>query len=100
MSVGEIDGVEESSGLRTTSAAIRTTPCRMYNLTLIAGTAASSITLYDNASAASGTVLAKVSEATAGASRHQHYGKPVAASNGIYAALTGANAAYIVYSVK
>lgn len=90
-----------SSDRRTADAAILNAPGRLRGLILEGdGTNAASVILYDNASAASGTILAKLAlKAVSGDlildMNIQDSG--IVALNGIYADVTGTGAAYIVY---
>ena len=86
-----------SSGLNTADAAIAVGRNRINAVTLIGGSTASSVILYDNASAASGTVLAKLTQATNLGMTHVLFENPVFAENGIYADVDGTGAEYIVY---
>lgn len=87
-----------SSDLLSASAAIMVYPGRLMGLTVLTdGTNAATVTIYDNASAASGLVLAKliVPGATSSvAQRLPDFG--VVANNGIYASISGTGAACIV----
>src|SRR5688500_9746023 len=88
-----------SSGLKTASAAIMAMPGTLLGLVLIPGSDLSTITLYDSASAASGTVLAKIviDPAVDAGSRELVISEcGVVCNNGIYAALSGTDAEYIV----
>lgn len=86
-----------SSGLKTADAVIATGKNRINAVTLIGGSTASSVILYDNASAASGTVLAKATQPTSGVTTHIIFDNPIMAHAGIYADVTGTSAEYIVY---
>lgn len=87
-----------SSGLQAADAAIANGRNRINAVTLITdGTNAASVILYDNASAASGTVLAKVTAAGAQNTMHVIFENPVVAEEGVYADVTGTGAGYIVY---
>lgn len=87
-----------SSGLKTADTSIATGRNRINAITLIAdGTNAASVVVYDNASAASGLELAKVTALAGQGTVHVLFENPVITENGIYADVTGANAAYIVY---
>lgn len=87
-----------SSGLKTANAVIASGKNRINSVTLITdGTNAGTIVIYDNASAASGTVLAKVKCSGAGLVQHVVFENPVVAQDGIYADVTGTGAEYIVY---
>lgn len=87
-----------SSGLKTADASIATGVNRINAVTLLGdGTNAASLILYDNASAASGTVLAKVTQLATARLTHILFDNPVFAEKGIYADVTGTGAEYIVY---
>lgn len=86
-----------SSGLKTADAAIATGVNRVNAVTLLGdGTNAASLILYDN-TAASGTVLAKVTQLATARLTHIIFENPVYAEKGIYADVTGTGAEYIVY---
>lgn len=88
-----------SSGLKAASAAITALPGRFHGLVVVTdGTNAATIIVYDNASAASGTVLAKV--LVPGASGYgvvQIPDQGIEAINGIYCSVSGTGAAAVVY---
>lgn len=87
-----------SSGLKTADAVIQTGRNRINAVTLITdGTNAASVIVYDNPSAASGLVLAKVTASGAQNTMHVIFENPVAAEDGLYADVTGTGAGYIVY---
>jgi len=87
-----------SSDLKSADAVIATGVNRINAVTLITdGTNAASVIVYDNASAASGKVLAKVSAAGAQNTMHVIFENPVYAELGLYADVTGTGAGYIVY---
>ena len=87
-----------SSDLKSADGIIATGRSRVNAVTLITdGTNAANVILYDNASAASGLVLAKVSAAGAQNTVHVIFENPVITENGIYADVTGTGANYIVY---
>lgn len=87
-----------SSGLKNADAVISGGRNRINAITLLGdGTNAASLILYDNASAASGTVLAKVTQLATARLTHILFDNPVFAENGIYADVTGTGAEYIVY---
>ena len=86
-----------SSGLKTSDAAIRARPAALCSVTVLTdGTNAATAIIYDNASAASGTVLAKVIVAGADRVAHIAFDSPVEASNGIYLDIGGTGAECIV----
>lgn len=87
-----------SSGLKTADAVIGNGRNRINAITLLGdGTNAASLIVYDNASAASGTVLAKVTAAAATRFTHVIFENPVIAEDGLYADVSGTNAEYIIY---
>jgi len=87
-----------SSGLKTTDTAIATGRNRINAITLLAdGVNAANVIIYDNASSASGTVLAKVKIATGSVIQHVIFENPVITEEGIFADVTGTGAEYIVY---
>lgn len=94
-----------SSGRKTADAAIKASAARLGGVILLGdGTNAATVVLYDNATAATGTALAElVLAANATAPTGQRTAvlmfpvDGVAASNGIFADVTGTGAAYYVY---
>lgn len=81
----------------TGDGAVKTTNGQLVAVCLTAAAATSTIVLYDNASAASGTVLCSLS-CVANTSVTFTPAVPFAFSNGIYADINGASAvAYVVY---
>lgn len=86
-----------SSGLQTADATIASGRNRINAITLITdGTNAATLLVYDN-TAASGTVIAKVTAAAIQNTVHVVFEKPVKAENGLYADVTGTGAGYIVF---
>lgn len=86
-----------SSGLKSADAVISNTVNRVNSLTVLSdGTNVATVILYDNPSAASGTVLAKVICAAGTRTAHAVFENPVKASTGIYADVSGTGAEYIV----
>jgi len=87
-----------SSGLKSADAAILDAPGRLLGVQVIGdGTNAATVLIYDNASAASGTVLAKLI-VDAGLT-YVDMNVPVegiVCNNGIYADVSGTGAEYIV----
>lgn len=82
---------------QTTSQAVSKIGCVLTGILVITnGTNAATVILYDNASAASGSVLAEF--VVAGADRYggRDWCNPVHCINGIYAAVSGIGASYIV----
>lgn len=88
-----------TSGLKSADAVIMAMPGRLMGCLVLAdGTNAATITLYDNASAASGTVLAKyVVDATLTSEAPTLPSEGIICNNGIYADVTGTGAEFIVY---
>lgn len=90
-----------SSGLQTADAVISATPAAVHSVTVIGdGTNAATVVIYDNASAASGTVLAKVVVDAGLTFEHITFDLPAEGSKGIYADVTGTGAEYIVHFYK
>ena len=88
-----------SSGLRSADAAILARPGRLLGVIGIAdGTNQATVTVYDNASAASGTVLAQVIVDATLTYQDMHLpGEGVICNSGIYVDVTGTGANYIIY---
>lgn len=87
----------DSSGLKTSDAAIMARPGRLLGVELIGdGTNACNVIIYDHASAASGKVLAKLALPASGIC-YVDAQCDVVCNNGIYADVTGTGAAYIVH---
>lgn len=97
-------GPSTSSGRKTADATIATRPCILKSIILEGdGTNAATVTLYDSASAASGTVLAKLLLPASADQCIVFDGGPegIECLNGIYADVSGTGAAYIVhYALK
>lgn len=87
-----------SSGLKTADAAILAMPGTLMGLTVLTdGTNDATVILYDNASAASGTVLAKLKVPGAELSKELVVAEcGIVANHGIYADVEGDGAEYIV----
>lgn len=87
-----------SSGLKTADSVIQTGRNRINAITLLGdGTNAASIIVYDNASTASGVVLAKITARATDRFIHVLFENPVVAEEGIYADVSGTGAEYIIY---
>lgn len=89
-----------SSDRRTADAAISAVGGYVHGIMLENdGTNASSVIIYDNASAASGVILASVALPATSAVLRQYitFNHPVSANKGIFADVSGTGAAYIVY---
>jgi hypothetical protein len=88
-----------SSGLLSASGAISANPGGLTGISCFTnGAANATLTIYDNASAGSGTVLAQISVPGASLCASQSFPSNVKAVNGIYATLAGTGASYIVLS--
>ncbi len=82
----------------TTAQVIYTHPALVRHIALYPGSAACTLTVYDNASAGSGTVLAFLNGVANGASVTFNFSEaPPRANNGITCALTGAAATAQVF---
>jgi hypothetical protein len=93
MSIGAASHVDVSSDV-----AVKASAGLLVGVLLAAGSTATSLILYDNAEAASGTVLAKLTAVANGASVQFVPSVPYAFANGCYADITGtgANATVVV----
>lgn len=86
-----------TSGLLSASAAVYALPGKLWGLSLSPAAAASTLIIYDNASAASGTVLAKLVVPANSATVDIVFNQGIQAQIGIYASLSGAAADAVVY---
>jgi hypothetical protein len=86
-----------SSGLQTGSAAIIARPALLHGITLIQASAACTAIAYDNATTNAGTVLEEVNNTVNASTVNVKFTHPVECSKGIYVALTGTGANYIVH---
>lgn len=88
-----------SSGLLSADTAVSAAPCRLLGLQVLAdGTNAATVIIYDNASAASGTVLVKVIvDATLTSQDARIPLAGIVANKGLYADVTGTGAEFIVH---
>lgn len=84
-----------SSGLKTADGVIKASKGVLKGVCISAGAAAGTLILYDHASAASGTVVAKIQ--TPINTSKEVTGIQINCSNGIYADVTGAGVEFIVY---
>jgi len=78
-----------SDSLTVATTSVIAAPALLHSLTLNPGSAASSVILYDNASAGSGTVLAQLLGVANGASITICFPSPVCANKGITATVAG-----------
>jgi len=91
--------VTYSSGVIASSAVVSKYPCLLTDLAVYAnGTNGATVILYDNASAASGTVIGKVILPTTSYSGGLINPVPVKALNGVYVSITGTGASAIVFT--
>jgi hypothetical protein len=86
-----------SSGLQTASAVIAAKPARLVDLSVYTAAAEVTVTCYDNASAASGTIIAKAVVPALVKGGGDSKPVPVPAVKGIYCSMSGAGGTYIVY---
>lgn len=84
-----------TSDLKSADAVICAKPCTLVSATVLTdGTNAATLVLYDNASSAAGTVLAKVK--VAGANLMGFVVPLARAEKGIYADVTGTGAEFVI----
>lgn len=87
----------QSSGLKSASAAIVARPCLLHGITLLQASAACTIIVYDNATTNAGTAVEQINNNTNTSTERSRFNNPVVCNNGIYAAVTGAGANYIIH---
>lgn len=86
-----------SSGLLSASGAISAVPCGLAGASCYTnGAAAATLTIYDNPSAGSGTVLAQLAVPAANLGAQIMFPANIKAATGVYAVLSGAGASFIV----
>lgn len=85
-----------SSNNQTADAAVCNAPAKIHGVILNPGSAASTLVLYDNASAASGNAVVKLVAAANTSSVTLTLDCPIGCSNGIYADVEGTSASYVV----
>ena len=89
--------IATSSGLLSSSSAVSANPAELHSFMVTAPTAGSgSITIYDNPSAASGTVLAVMTVEAGSPGACCSFDHPIAANTGIYAAIAGTGVTAVV----
>ncbi len=86
-----------SSGLLAASAVIYARPCAIHAVTVVDAAAAVTLIVYDNASAASGTVVMQVNATVNATTNSVTFSHPIECNKGAYAAVTGSGAGYIVH---
>jgi len=90
----------KSSGLKTASEASHANPVVLGGCLLLTdGANDATLVLYDNASAASGDVVAKLAIAGSDLTGGITFPFEVATANGLYAELTGVGANFILYTM-
>lgn len=91
-----------SSGLLSSDSVVSNMPGRLHCVTVLTdGANAATVVVYDNASAASGTVLAKIIVAAADRSAvFSPHDEGIVVNNGIYLDITGTGAEAIVHFNK
>lgn len=93
--------VSQSSGLLTADGAISATSCYLTSIMVGAdGTNAATVILYDNASAASGTVVAKIIVDAGATAETMTFDSPVQCNNGLYLDIGGTGAEVVVHFSK
>ncbi len=86
-----------SSDQLNASAAIAARPGRVHAVMLTPAAADASIIIYDNPSAASGKILARVDAKASTITQDRVFNVPVESLNGIYASVSGAGATFIIH---
>ena len=87
-----------SSGLKSSSTAIHARSAVLTSLICEGdGTNVATIIVYDNASAASGTIVAKAIVPAGARTVHLTFDAPIVASNGLYLSVSGTGAGAIVH---
>ncbi len=90
----------QSSDVQSASAAIIARPAALHSVTVLPAAATSTVIIYDNATTNSGTILAKITALANAKSETIIFTHPIVANKGLYAALSGAAANYLLhYSV-
>lgn len=86
-------------GQQTTSKSLSVGPNLITGVLILTdGTNAATLTIYDNPSAASGTVIFKSVVAGATNSTYFVFPNPIKTLSGIYASISGTGASYIIYT--
>jgi hypothetical protein len=87
-----------SSGLKTGAGVISPIKARVNGIVLIGdGTNPYTVTLYDNATAATGRILAIAAANTGQVQHTMLFVSPLLVENGIYASTSGTGGSFIVY---
>lgn len=87
----------KSSGIKSSSTAIVARPAMLHGITIIQASAAGTVICYDNATTNSGTELGEANSTVNASTVQQFFTHPVECLNGIYAAVTGTGATYIIH---
>lgn len=91
--------VTSSGQLAAGTTTVQAYPCVLSCLSISPAAAGSTITVYDNASAASGTILASLESPASGSSISLSFNNPINALNGLTVVVTGASATgFITYA--
>lgn len=86
-----------SASAKTGTAAVKASAGYYYGYTVTTALSAAAITIYDNASAASGTVIDVIAAST-GAGSTKNLATPVPCANGIYASFAGTGTVLFLYT--
>lgn len=88
----------QSSDLKSVSSIINAAPCGLTGISAFTnGTNAATLTIYDNASSATGKVLAQLAFPGANLGGYQSFPTNVQAVNGLYASVSGIGATFIIH---
>lgn len=85
-----------SSGLKTASGVVSASPAVLLGVIAVGGSAVTTVIVYDNASAASGTILAKA-VVPINQTAHVPLDIGVVALNGLYVSIAGAGGEAVVH---
>lgn len=86
----------KSTGLLSASAVVSARPAMLHGIILLQASAAATVISYDNATTNSGTETCQVNTTTNASTNTIMFNQPVECLNGIYAAVTGSGAKFIV----
>lgn len=86
-----------SSGLKASSAVIYARPAMLHGVTLLQASTACTLIVYDNATTNAGTAAEQVNNTVNSSTVSVKLNHPVECANGIYAAVTGTGANYIIH---
>lgn len=95
-----VETSKSSGALAVATTVVCARPCKISSIMISPAAAASSVTVYDNASTAAGTIVALVNVAASTATTSVNMVLPVECLNGCTAVVAGAGAtAYIHFSM-